>query len=86
MITPINNYQSNLTFNSKLKLNKTNYNRFNNIKTSFKNFKNEIKNLDEESKDLMFKCIIGYTALIAVITYLVHIFKMFYDKINCLFQ
>ena len=96
MITPINNIQSNTNFQAlKIKTPK----KMEVLKdkpfvksTSEKiaNFvektKVEFKNMDEETKDLLFKVIVGFTLLGTFIGVTIHYISKIMDNINNLFQ
>ena len=96
MITPINNIQSKTNFQAlKIKTPK-NLGALKDkpfIKSTSKKVSNfvektkaEFKNMDEETKDLLFKVIVGFTLLGTFIGVVMHYIAKFMDKINNLFQ
>ena len=91
MITPINNYQSNLSFNAslkppKLKSGVTRMVEKSNITSKIKNFgnkvKNEFKNMDEESAKYLFDSVV----LLTVLTTVFFVVKNYVDKFLALFE
>ena len=89
MITPINNYQSNVCFNASMKAPKFKQGLKNTgvkIKDFGSKVKTEFKNLDEESKMYLYKSIILLSALVAFFSYVGHIVKTVVDKFQALFE
>ncbi len=95
MITPINNIQTNtnfkgLKFKMPKKFSPTNKPTFiNNTQSKLSNFfdktKNEFKNMDNETKDLLFNCIILSSMLAGVIGVVAYHVNLLVEKIQNLF-
>ena len=97
MITQINNYQSNLSYHgAKIKSPKLVVQNFkktvqkcdlkNKINDTFTKVKTEFKNMDEETKDLLFKVVVGYTILGTFVGVVIHCISVLMEKFNNLFQ
>ena len=97
MITQINNYQSNISYQgAKIKSPKhvvqnfkktiQKYDLKNKITDTFTKVKSEFENMDEETKDLLFKVIVGFTLLGTFIGVTIHYISKIMDNINNLFQ
>ena len=92
MITPINNYQTNINFNATLKtprmkpkrridfLKKTELTS--KMKQKFEAIKTELNNLDEESEDLLMKITFLSSLVIGFLIYIGHVIKLVMDKIH----
>ena len=95
MIMPINNIQPKATFQGvKFKTpiqhkptNKSNFMKKTSDKMSkfIDKTKSEFKNMDEETRDLLFKVVIGYTFLSVVIGTIIHYVSKIVDNFKNLF-
>ena len=89
MITPINNYQSNVNFNASMQAPKFKKG-VKNVGAKIKDFgtkvKNEFNSLDNESKMYLYKSIVLLSALIAFCAYVGYIVKTVVDKFQALFE